>query len=125
MPYVADPAHVRIFDTTLRDGEQSPGASMTLEEKIKVAQELEAMGVDIIEAGFPIASNGDFEAVREIGKLVKESVVAGLARAAQGDIDRAGEALTSRIDRRAICHDLARFDHRCFTIARCGALAER
>jgi 2-isopropylmalate synthase len=84
---------VRIFDTTLRDGEQSPGASMTLEEKLKVALLLEEMGVDIIEAGFPIASNGDFEAVREISKVVKKSVVCGLARASQKDIDRAGEAL--------------------------------
>ena len=71
---------VVIFDTTLRDGEQSPGASMNLDEKIKIALLLEEMGVDVIEAGFPIASNGDFEAVREIGKVVKNSVVAGLAR---------------------------------------------
>ncbi len=84
---------VYIFDTTLRDGEQSPGASMTLEEKLQVAEILDEMGVDIIEAGFPIASNGDFEAVREIGRVVKNAVVCGLARASEKDIDRAGEAL--------------------------------
>ncbi|WP_088348322.1 MULTISPECIES: 2-isopropylmalate synthase [Rhodomicrobium] len=84
---------VFIFDTTLRDGEQSPGASMTLEEKIQVAELLDEMGVDIIEAGFPIASNGDFQAVSEISKTVQKAVVCGLARAGLKDIDRAGEAL--------------------------------
>ncbi len=84
---------VIIFDTTLRDGEQSPGASMNLEEKLRVAELLEEMGVDVIEAGFPIASNGDFEAVRAVSKLVKDSVVCGLARSGRGDIDRAGESL--------------------------------
>ena len=84
---------VYIFDTTLRDGEQSPGASMTLEEKLQVAELLDEMGVDIIEAGFPIASNGDFQAVAEIGKIVQNAVVCGLARAGMADIDRAGEAL--------------------------------
>ena len=84
---------VWIFDTTLRDGEQSPGCSMNLEEKLKVAKALEEMGVDVIEAGFPIASNGDFEAVSEIAKTVKNSVVCGLSRAARKDIDRAWEAL--------------------------------
>ncbi len=84
---------VFIFDTTLRDGEQSPGASMTLDEKLQVAELLDQMGVDIIEAGFPIASNGDFEAVSEIAKVAKNSVVAGLARAGSKDIDRAGEAV--------------------------------
>jgi len=84
---------VIIFDTTMRDGEQSPGASMNLEEKIKIALLLEEMGVDVIEGGFPIASNGDFEAVREIAKRVKNSSVCGLARAARADIDRAWEAL--------------------------------
>ena len=82
-----------IFDTTLRDGEQCPGASMTYEEKLEVAELLEAMGVDVIEAGFPIASEGDFQAVQEVAKLVRNSVVCGLARAAYGDIDRAAEAL--------------------------------
>ncbi len=85
--------HVKIFDTTLRDGEQSPGASMTLEEKIAVAELLDEMNVDIIEAGFPIASNGDFEAVSEIAKRVKNAAVCGLARAGAKDIDRAAEAL--------------------------------
>ncbi|SNZ08955.1 2-isopropylmalate synthase [Cohaesibacter gelatinilyticus] len=85
--------NIVIFDTTLRDGEQSPGASMTLEEKIQVAQLLDEMGVDVIEAGFPIASNGDFEAVSEIAKVVKNSTVCGLSRAGSKDIDRAGEAI--------------------------------
>lgn len=82
-----------IFDTTLRDGEQSPGASMNLEEKLRIAQMLDQMGVDVIEAGFPIASNGDFEAVSEVAKVVKDATVCGLARAAEKDIDRAWEAL--------------------------------
>src|SRR3569833_2052250 len=85
--------HVFIFDTTLRDGEQSPGATMTLEEKLQVAEALDEMGVDIIEAGFPIASNGDFEAVVAVAKHVKNAVVAGLARAIPADIARAGEAV--------------------------------
>src|SRR5437016_6000538 len=84
---------VVIFDTTLRDGEQSPGATMTHEEKLEVAELLDEMGVDIIEAGFPIASQGDFEAVHEIAKRTKKAVVCGLARAGQADIDRAGEAI--------------------------------
>ena len=88
-----DPNRVIIFDTTLRDGEQSPGCSMNLEEKIKVAQALEAMGVDVIEAGFPIASPGDFESVNEIAKIIKESIVCGLARSGNMDVDAAGEAL--------------------------------
>ena len=82
-----------IFDTTLRDGEQSPGASMTKEEKLRIAHALERMGVDIIEAGFPIASPGDFEAVQAVAKAVTESTVCGLARAVDKDIDRAAEAL--------------------------------
>src|SRR5665811_584730 len=88
-----DADRVMIFDTTLRDGEQSPGASMTLEEKLQVAEILDEMGVDIIEAGFPIASNGDFEAVTEVAKVCQNAVVAGLARAGNKDIDRAGEAV--------------------------------
>ena len=84
---------VVIFDTTLRDGEQSPGASMNLEEKLRISEALEALGVDVIEAGFPIASNGDFEAVHEISKVIKSSTVCGLARAGRKDIDRAAEAL--------------------------------
>src|SRR3984957_12182938 len=88
-----NPNRVIIFDTTLRDGEQSPGASMNLEEKLRIAQILEELGVDVMEAGFPIASKGDFDAVNEIAKLVKESIVCGLARAQLGDIERAAEAL--------------------------------
>jgi len=84
---------VLIFDTTLRDGEQCPGATMTFEEKLEVADLLDEMGVDIIEAGFPIASEGDFEAVTAIAKRVKRAVVAGLARASFQDIDRCAEAV--------------------------------
>ncbi len=82
-----------IFDTTLRDGEQSPGASMTRDEKIRIARALELMKVDIIEAGFPIASQGDFEAVKSVAKIIRDSTVCGLARAKQVDIERAGEAI--------------------------------
>jgi 2-isopropylmalate synthase len=84
---------VLIFDTTLRDGEQSPGATMTLEEKLQIAALLDEMGVDIIEAGFPIASEGDFEAVTQIAKLAETSVICGLARANFADIDRCWEAV--------------------------------
>jgi 2-isopropylmalate synthase len=84
---------VTIFDTTLRDGEQSPGFSMNVAEKIRVAKRLEQMGVDVIEAGFPVASQGDFEAVQAISAELKETVVAGLARANLADIDRTWEAL--------------------------------
>jgi 2-isopropylmalate synthase len=89
----SDKDRVVIFDTTLRDGEQCPGATMTFEEKIEVAEMLDDMGVDIIEAGFPIASVGDFEAVAEIAKNARNAVIAGLARAISGDIARAGEAV--------------------------------
>ena len=89
----SDKDRVFIFDTTLRDGEQCPGATMTLEEKLEIADLLDEMGVDIIEAGFPIASNGDFEAVREIAGRIRNASVAGLARAGSADIDRAGEAV--------------------------------
>ena len=82
-----------IFDTTLRDGEQSPGASMTRDEKLKIARALENMQVDVIEAGFPIASPDEFESVRQIGRVVTESTICGLARALDKDIDRAAEAL--------------------------------
>ena len=85
--------HLIIFDTTLRDGEQSPGASMTKEEKVRIARQLERMRVDIIEAGFPAASNGDFEAVKAVADSIKDSTVCGLARATEADIKRAGEAL--------------------------------
>ena len=82
-----------IFDTTLRDGEQSPGASMTRDEKVRIARALERMRVDVIEAGFPIASPGDFESVKAVARAVSNSTVCGLARALDKDIDRAGEAL--------------------------------
>lgn len=82
-----------IFDTTLRDGEQSPGASMTKDEKLRIAKALEKMRVDIIEAGFPIASEGDFESVKAVAEVVTDSTVCGLARALDKDIDRAAEAL--------------------------------
>lgn len=82
-----------IFDTTLRDGEQSPGASMTKEEKIRIAKMLEKMRVDVIEAGFAIASPGDFEAVKAVAEVVKDSTICSLARAVRPDIERAGEAL--------------------------------
>lgn len=82
-----------IFDTTLRDGEQSPGASMTKEEKVRIAKALERMRVDVIEAGFPIASRGDFDSVQAVANAVKESIVCGLARAKDADIDQAAAAL--------------------------------
>ena len=82
-----------IFDTTLRDGEQSPGASMTKEEKLRIARQLERLNVDVIEAGFAIASPGDFEAVRAVAEAVTDSVVCSLARANDKDIRRAAEAL--------------------------------
>ncbi|MES2364548.1 MAG: 2-isopropylmalate synthase [Pseudomonadota bacterium] len=85
--------HLIIFDTTLRDGEQSPGASMTREEKVRIARQLEKMRVDVIEAGFPAASNGDFESVKAVADAIKDSTVCGLARALERDIERAGEAL--------------------------------
>ncbi len=85
--------YVKIFDTTLRDGEQSPGATMNAEEKLRVAKQLEKLGVDIIEAGFPMSSEGDFEAVRMIAKEIKNSEVCALARASQEDIDAAWEAV--------------------------------
>jgi 2-isopropylmalate synthase len=99
----SDKDRIVIFDTTLRDGEQCPGASMTFEEKLEVAELLEEMGVDIIEAGFPIASQGDFEAVHEIAKRAGDNVtIAGLARAISGDIIRAGEAV--RVAKRSRIH---------------------
>jgi 2-isopropylmalate synthase len=86
---------IRIFDTTLRDGEQSPGCSMKLSEKVALARQLEKLGVDIIEAGFPIASDGDFESVRAIANEIRETSVAGLARTSSADIERAAQALES------------------------------
>jgi len=92
-PTPSDKDRVVIFDTTLRDGEQCPGATMTHEEKLEVAELLDTMGVDIIEAGFPIASEGDFAAVREIAQRSKNAVICGLSRAAAKDIDRCAEAI--------------------------------
>src|SRR5262245_52903187 len=89
-----------IFDTTLRDGEQAPGFSLRIDEKLKLARQLAALGVDIIEAGFPIASEADAEAVRMVATHVKGPVIAGLARCAPADIDRAGWALSPAARRR-------------------------
>ena len=85
--------HIKIFDTTLRDGEQTPGVNLNVKEKLMIAKKLESLGVDIIEAGFPAASNGDFEAVKAIAKEIKNSVIAGLCRANKNDIDRCWEAV--------------------------------
>ena len=93
MPELRDVVDVQIFDTTLRDGEQSPGFSMRTEEKLRLARQLDSLGVDIIEAGFPVASEGDFAAVNEIAKRTKNAVVCGLSRAAFKDIDRCAEAI--------------------------------
>jgi len=90
---MSDNNRVIIFDTTLRDGEQSPGASMTRDEKLRIARQLEKMRVDVIEAGFAIASQGDFEAVKAIADVVRNSTICSLSRALDNDIDRAGEAL--------------------------------
>src|SRR4030042_6895339 len=89
---------ILIFDTTLRDGEQSPGFSMNIEEKLQVARQLEKLNVDIIEAGFPIASEGDFEAVRAIAGAIKGCRIAALARAEDSDIDRAWQAIKEAQD---------------------------
>ena len=97
---MTDKRTIKIFDTTLRDGEQSPGASMNLAEKMEVAQALVDMGVDVIEAGFPIASPGDFEAVREVATTFSDATIAGLARCNEADIDRAWEALKNGKNRR-------------------------
>lgn len=88
-----DPNRVIIFDTTLRDGEQSPGCAMNLEEKLKMARILDEMGVDVIEAGFPVASKGDFEAVNQIAQVVKNATVCGLSRAKKGDIEASADAI--------------------------------
>jgi len=97
---MSDKRQIKIFDTTLRDGEQSPGASMNLQEKMEIAQALVDLGVDVIEAGFPIASAGDFEAVREIASTYRGPEICGLARSHEKDIDRAWEALKHSADPR-------------------------
>jgi 2-isopropylmalate synthase len=89
----AERAPITVFDTTLRDGEQSPGCSMNQQEKLRLAHQLDRLGVDVIEAGFPIASDGDFESVRAIASVVRRPIIAGLARACRPDIERAWEAL--------------------------------
>jgi 2-isopropylmalate synthase len=89
----AERARITVFDTTLRDGEQSPGCSMNHQEKLRLAHQLDRLGVDVIEAGFPIASEGDFEAVRGIAAIVRRPIIAALARACRPDIERAWEAL--------------------------------
>jgi len=96
----SDPNRVLIFDTTLRDGEQSPGCSMNLAEKLEMARALRDLGVDVIEAGFPIASPGDFESVQAIAREIQGPVIAGLARCNLADIDRAGEALRDAAKKR-------------------------
>jgi 2-isopropylmalate synthase len=93
MGYDINKRAIRIFDTTLRDGEQSPGASMNIEEKLNLARQLARLGVDTIEAGFPIASDGDFEAVKAIAQEIKNVEIAGLARANEKDIYRAYSAV--------------------------------
>src|SRR5687767_3956175 len=90
---MSDASRVRVFDTSLRDGEQAPGFSMTASEKLRLARQLDRLGVDIIEAGFPIASDGDFEAVRAVAVEIRRPVIAGLARACTGDVQRAAEAV--------------------------------
>src|ERR1700749_4209076 len=93
MATAIDPNRVIIFDTTLRDGEQSPGISLNASEKLEIAQQLARLGVDVIEAGFPIASPADFQAVQTIAREVHGPVIAGLARAHAADIERAAEAV--------------------------------
>src|SRR5438105_11797944 len=88
-----DMERITVFDTTLRDGEQSPGCSMNVQEKLRLAHQLDRLGVDVIEAGFPIASEGDFEAVRSIAAIVRRPIIAALARACRPDIERSWEAL--------------------------------
>src|SRR5450755_1669383 len=89
----AERARITVFDTTLRDGEQSPGCSMNRPEKLRLAHQLDRLGVDVVEAGFPIASDGDFESVKAIASVVRRPIIAGLARACRPDIERAWEAL--------------------------------
>ena len=102
---MTNPERIRIFDTTLRDGEQSPGCSMNLEEKIRLARQLQALGVDVIEAGFPIASDGDFAAVRAVAEECREATIAALCRTTEQDILRAWDAVKDaarpRLDRKS------------------------
>ncbi len=100
--------HIKIFDTTLRDGEQAPGCSMNLYEKQEVARQLEALKVDVMEAGFAVSSPGDFESVKTIANLVKESSVASLSRALEKDIDASAEALVGAVHPRIHLSSLRR-----------------
>jgi 2-isopropylmalate synthase len=93
MSATSNTARITIFDTTMRDGEQSPGAAMTLSDKIELGQVLDQLGVDVIEAGFPAASNGDFEAVRAVGAVLDNAILCGLARSNAKDVERCGEAI--------------------------------
>src|SRR5438067_2219774 len=90
-------SRITIFDTTLRDGEQSPGCSMNVQEKVRLARQLDRLEVDVIEAGFPIASDGDFAAVRSVAAAVPRPIIAALARAAKHDIERAAQALQAAV----------------------------
>src|SRR5271169_1960639 len=102
----AERARITIFDTTLRDGEQSPGCSMNRPEKLRLAHQLDRLGVDVIEAGFPIASDGDFEAVKAIAAVVRRPIIAALARASRQDIERAWEALRGAAADPCVSRDL-------------------
>src|SRR5213596_2383301 len=93
MEFRMDSTRITIFDTTLRDGEQSPGCSMNLDEKVLIANELDRLGVDVIEAGFPIASEGDFRGVKAVAERVRRPAIAALARCTRTDIDRAWDAI--------------------------------
>ena len=111
-------ARITIFDTTLRDGEQSPGCSMNQQEKLRLAHQLDRLGVDVIEAGFPIASEGDFESVKAIAEVVRRPIIAGLARACRPDIERAWEADLLERGAPAVCRRPTRTcvmcdEHRC------------
>ena len=90
---MGNPGRICVFDTSLRDGEQAPGFSMTAAEKLRMARQLDALGVDIIEAGFPIASDGDYAAVRTIAAEIERPTIAGLARATRADVERAASAV--------------------------------
>ena len=89
---------IKIFDTTLRDGEQTPGVNLNFSEKLEIAKQLERLNVDIIEAGFPAASKGDFDSVKKIAQTIKNSTVTGLARCTQKDMDIAWEALKDGVE---------------------------
>src|SRR5206468_12588202 len=95
-----EPVRITIFDTTLRDGEQSPGCSMNVPEKLRMAHQLDRLGVDVIEAGFPIASEGDFAAVQAIAAVIRRPIIAALARACKQEMERAGQAIKGGADHR-------------------------